>query len=96
MFIELDTEHGNTIINVDSTNTQLTATADHIIEIYMGDPEYNNYGFLIDKINIKLTNGKVYTQVFKNKDVNICFEQSMGFFDVLRKMLKTLRKEDFL
>lgn len=83
MFIELNTEHGNTIIN-----------ANHIIEIYMDDPEYNN--FVIDKINIKLTNGKVYTQVFKNKDENICFQQSMGFFDVLRKMLKPLKEEDFL
>jgi hypothetical protein len=85
MFIEIDTEHGNTIIN-----------ANHIIEIYMDDLEYNNYGFVIDKINIKLTNGKVYTQVFENKDENICFEQSMRFFDVLRKMLKPLKDEDFL
>jgi hypothetical protein len=85
MFIELDTEHGNTIIN-----------ANHIIEIYMDDPEYNNYGFVIDKINIKLINEKVYTKIFKNKDENICFEQSMRFFDILRKMLKPLKEEDFL
>jgi len=84
MFIEIDTEYGNTIIN-----------ANHIIEIYMDDPEYLNE-LVVDKVNIKLINNKVYTIVFKNEDENVCFERSMGFFDVLRKMLKPLREEDFL
>lgn len=84
MFIEIDTEYGNTIIN---TN--------HIIEIYMDDPEYLNE-LVVDKVNIKLINNKVYTRLFENEDENICFKNSMEFFDILRKMLKPLREEDFL
>ena len=84
MFIEIDTEYSNTIIN-----------ANHIVEIYMDDPEYFDNGLVVDRINIKLTNGKVYTLVYRDKDENACFKASMGFFDVLRKMLKPLREEDF-